>query len=458
MKRTHRIVKLAKLSLNLVLMVGGASLASAAVGDWPQWRGPNRDDISKETGLLKEWPKDGPTLVWKAEGLGGATSGYSSVAVSDGKIFTMGSFPNHPEALAAEKPAPPAEPGMKKKKNQGPPIDETTAVYALDLAGKQLWKTDISKTTPQGAPDWSGARGTPTVDGKFLYVIGDSGELVCLSVDDGKLVWHKNLKSELAGSIGGWAYTESPTIDGDRLICCPGGKNGTVAALDKKTGDVIWRSKDLTDQASYASLVPATIGGVHQFVILTPSSVAGIADDGAVLWKTERIGKTAVIPTPVIKDNLVYVTSGYGVGCNAFKIEHADGKFTVEKAFDNTNMKVHHGGVVVIGDNVYGMSDPGILTCMSLKDGSVVWKDRSVGKGSVTYADGRLYVRAEGSGDIGLVEATADGYKEHGLLKQPQRSKRPAWSHPVIAGGKLYVRDQGLLFCYDIKEKLALAK
>ena len=344
--------------------------------------------------------------------------------------------------------------GKKPKRVQGPPIDETTAGLALDLSGKLLWRTNIGKTTPQGAPDWSGTRCTPTVDGDRLYAIGDAGELVCLAVGDGKLIWQVNLRTDLGGSVGGWAYTESPTIDGDKLICCPGGKQGTVAALDKKTGAVIWRSKELTDQASYASLVPAEIGGAHQYVILTPATVAGIGTDGAVLWKIERKGATAVIPTPVVKDNLVFVTSGYGVGANLIKVEGSATSLKADQVYGgNKDMIIHHGGVVCLGDAIYGATDKGMVEAISLKDGSLIWKDRSVGKGSLAYADGRLYLRSEGSGDVALVEATHDGYKEHGILKQPDRSKRGAWAHPVISGGKMYLRDQDILLCYDIKAK-----
>jgi outer membrane protein assembly factor BamB len=446
--------KFAKLAVGATVMLGCSQLVMSATGDWPQWRGPKRDNISNETGLLKDWPKEGPALLWETKGLGGSDSGYSSVSVADGKIFTMGSFPNAPKAEPDKKEEKKEESkdDKKGKKAKAPPIDETTAVIALDLSGKILWTTKIGPTSSMGNPEWTGARCTPTVDGDRVFAVGDGGDLVCLAADEGKLIWHVNLKKDLGGSVGGWAYTESPTIEGDKLICCPGGKQGTLAALDKKTGAVLWRSKDLTDSASYASLVPADINGAHQYVVLTPESVAGVGTDGSLLWKAERVGKTAVIPTPVVKDNLVFVTSGYGVGCNAFKIEGSSTALKAEKAFDNKTMAVHHGGVIAVGDYVYGTNEQ-LLVCMSLKDGSVAWKDRSVGKGSLAYADGRLYVRSQASGDVALVEATPDAYKEHGILKQPDRNLRKAWAHPVIAGGRLYLRDQGLLLCYDIKAK-----
>ena len=406
-----------KYALGMAMALGLAGSVRAESADWPQWRGPHRDDISTETGLLKDWPANGPPLAWKAAGLG---VGYSTVSIADGKIFTMGDHGDYADVLA------------------------------LDLNGKQLWTTKIGKS----GGDHPGTRCTPTIEGDRIYALGQFGDLVCLEASTGKEVWHKNLHDDLNGSMGGWGYAESPLVDGESVICMPGGKQGTVAAFDKKSGNVLWRSKDLTDGAQYSSLVAADIGGVHQYVVFTGASVAGVAPDGKLLWRAERKGRTAMVPTPIVADNLVYVTSGYGVGCNLFKITGSANDFKAEQVYANTDMKVHHGGVVRLGDYVYGSSDPGILTCMELKTGKVAWKDRSVGKGAVAYADGRLYLRSEGGdGEVALVEASSDGYKEHGRLKQPDRSKSPSWAHPVIAGGKLYLRDMDVLLCYDIKAK-----
>lgn len=428
------------------LVFGCAEMVFSASGDWPQWRGPNRDDISTETGLLKEWPKNGPPLAWEVKGVG---RGYSSLSISSGKIFTMGSFVNDPPRIKIEStPTVDAKTGKPGR----PPVDETTFVIALDLAGKVLWKTEVGPTGDGGG--YVGPRCTPTVDADKLYALADNGDLVCLATADGKEIWHVNLQKDLGGQMmSEWGYAESPTVDGDKLICCPGGAQGTLAALDKNTGAIAWRSKQLTDPSSYASLVPADIGGARQYVVLTNASVAGIGTDGAVLWKARRRGQITVCPTPIVKDNIVYVTSGLGAGCNAFKVEGSSTALKAEPLYANTNMNNYHGGVILIGDDVFGSSDPGVLTCMSFKDGSVIWKQRSVGKGSLAYADGHLYLRAEGSGDIALIEASHDGYKEHGILKQPDRSRKAAWPHPIIAGGKLYLRDQDILLCYDVKAK-----
>ena len=449
MPHIHWRSKFSRLALGAVFVIGCAEAVICAAGDWPQWRGPRRDDVSTETGLLKDWPTGGPPLVWETKGLGGASSGYSTVSISNGKIFATGSFPS-PPGDATEKPEPKTvvKPGPKSK---AIPIDETTSVIALDLTGKILWTTQVGPTTPMDSPEWTGARGAPTVDGDRVYSLADSGDLVCLAVNDGKAIWRVNLKKDLRGAVGQWAYTESPVIEGDKLICCPGGSLGTLAVLDKKTGAVLWRSKGLTDGASYSSLVPADINGVHQYVVMTPGSVAGVGTDGSLLWKIARASFTYAICTPVVKDNLVFVT-GRGA-CNAYKIEGAGSAMKAIPLFESKDMKVLHGGVIVIGDDVFGCNDPGLLTCMSLKDGSVVWKDRSIGKGSLTFADDRLYFRAEATGDVALIEASHMGYKEHGVLKQPHRSKRSAWAHPVISGGKLYLRDQDTLLCYDVKAK-----
>jgi outer membrane protein assembly factor BamB len=176
------------------------------------------------------------------------------------------------------------------------------------------------------------------------------------------------------------------------------------------------------------------------------------ADTGKLLWKGARHGETAVIPTPVFKNGEVFVTSGYNAGCNLFKITASSGNFSAKQVYANPHMSVHHGGVILLGDYIYGSADPGILTCMDFKTGKIKWKDRSVGKGSLTCADGKLYLRAE-SGTVALVEATPDGYHPISQFDQPDRSDANAWPHAVVADGKLYLRDQDLLFCYDVKQK-----
>lgn len=405
----------------LVASLWIAVTASAIADDWPQWRGKNRDDNSPETGLLKKWPAGGPPLVWKAIGLG---EGYSGVSVVGERIFSMGD------------------------------IGGSSCVLALSASdGKVLWTAKVGK--PGGGAGYPGPRCTPTYDGGLLYAMNQYGDLVCVRADTGAEVWRTSMSAFGGRMMSDWGYSESPLVDDDRLVCTPGGERGTVLALDKKTGKPIWQSQGLTDSASYASLIRVTIGGTKQYIVLTDKCVAGIAaTTGKVLWRAPREGRVAVIPTPIYKDGIVYVTSGYGVGCNAFRITASGGAFRAEQIYANGAMADHHGGVVLVGDYVYGHSDSRGWVCMKLATGEVAWAERQNAphKGSLTYADGRLYLRAEdGAGVIALVEATPAGYREISRFDQPDRSSKNSWPHPVIANGKLYIRDQDILLCYDVK-------
>lgn len=402
-----------------------ALLAPPGEGDWAQWRGPKRDGVSAETGLLAAWPAGGPALLWKAEGLG---AGYSSVSVAGDRLYTLG------DSSAA---------------------CELIALNRED--GKPLWKARVG--APVGHNRYPGPRSSPSVDGARIWVLGQHGDLVCFEAADGKEVWRKNLASDFGGQqMSGWRWSESPLVDGELVVATPGGAKGAVIALKKDSGETAWRCTELTDKAGYASLVPVEIGGLRQYLAFTEASVAGVsAKDGKLLWRAPREGKTAVVPTPIEKDGLVYVTSGYGIGHHAFQVSGADGAFSAKELYRGTEMVNHHGGVIRVGDHVYGLSDGnrreggGGLTCVELKTGKAVWRDPSVGKGAVAYADGHLYVRSERSGTMALVEATPTGYKEKGRFEQPERSKDQAWPHPVVAGGRLYLRDQDRLFCYDVK-------
>ena len=388
--------------------------------DWPQWRGPNRDGISKETGLLKTWPEGGPKRVWLFENAG---NGYSTFAVVGNRLFTTGTR------------------------------DGSEIVLALDASsGKEVWAAPIETVFDNR---WGGGpRGCPTVDGNEVYAMSGKGTLACINAADGKVIWKQSMTS-LGGKVPGWGYTESVLVDGDRVICTPGGSAGAIAALDKKTGKPIWQSKEFTDGAQYSSIVAAKINGTPQYVQLTMNSFVGVAaKDGKLLWKADfPLGKTAVIPTPIVRDNFVYVTAGYGAGCKQVKIGPNN---EVETVYENKVMKNHHGGVILVGDHVYGHADAG-WTCQNFKTGEEVWNHRGFGKGAVGYADGMLYCQDEGSGTIVLVEASPSGWKEHGKFTlDPQTKIRSpqgrVWTHPVIANGKLYLRDQDLIFCFDVKK------
>jgi len=289
----------------------------------------------------------------------------------------------------------------------------------------------------------------------MVYVEGPVGEVYCLAAADGKEVWHTNLRTDYGGGVPQWGYSDSPVVEGDVVICVPGGRGGTVLGLDKRTGKEVWRSKGLSDGAHYVSPIVAEIGGVRQAIVMTAAHLAGISPkDGKVLWVTERKGATAVIPTPVVKDNYIFVTSGYGVGCDLFKVDAQGGKFSVSKVYANKNMVNHHGGVILLDGNLYGYSDGKGWVCMDMMTGDIKWKEKeALGKGTISYADGRFYLRDERKGTIVLIEADPTAFKEVGRFEQPDKSGKPYWPHLVIANGKLYVRDMDNLFCYDVKAK-----
>ncbi len=387
--------------------------------DWAQWRGPNRDGLSSGTGLLQQWPEGGPELAWKATGLG---EGFSTVSVVGDRIYTTG--------------------------DKG----STCYVHALNRAnGELLWSKALGKA---GAPGWggfAGPRGTPTVDGDLLYVMGQYGEVACFKTSDGAKVWERHMVNDFGGELPEWGYSESILVDGDQAVCTPGGSKGAIVGLDKLTGKVLWQTENFTDPAHYSSLVTAVIGRVKQYVQLTAESVVGVTRGGAVLWRAERKGQTAVIPTPVVKDNKVYVTSGYGVGCNLFEITRVVCRFDAEQKYAERSMANQHGGAVLVGDYVYGYCDARGWVCQELATGELKWSEKKqVGKGSVVYADGCLYLRAEDNGVVGLIKATPDGYEETGRFVQPDFGKPKTWPHPVVVDKKLYLRDQDILLCYDV--------
>ena len=401
-----------------VVLISGVCMAA----DWAQWRGPNRDGCSTETGLLAAWPKDGPALAWKATGVG---AGFSTVAIAGERIYTTG------------------EKG------------DSDFVHCLDLnGGTILWSTKYGKS---GAPGWggfTGPRGTPTVDGEMVYVIGQYGEVVCLKTADGSVVWSKDLTKDFGGKRPEWGFSESALIDGDTMVCTPGGTKGAMVALDKKTGQLLWQTMDFKDETQYSSIVIAEIGGVKQYIQLTAASVVGVAPDGKLLWRAERKGQTAVISTPVVSGNTVFVTSGYGVGCNLFEITKTDGAFSAKQVYAERNMANHHGGAVRVGDFVYGHCDSKGWVCQEMATGQIKWAEKGqIGKGSVVFADGKLILRAEDKGIVGMIAATPEGYKELGRFVQPGIGKPKTWPHPVIFGKKLYLRDQDQLLCYDIAAK-----
>jgi outer membrane protein assembly factor BamB len=356
--------------------------------------------------------------------------GYSGLAVVGDRLYTMGAQ------------------------------DGKESLFALDLKAvpgpqSKLWSALVGDLFVNGWGD--GPRGTPTVDGDHVYAIGGQGNVVCVTADSGKPVWKKSMQRDLGGQMmSGWGYTESPMVDGELLACTPGGRQGAVAALDKNTGAVRWRSKEFTDPAGYSSLVVSQAGGTRQFVQMTGDSAAGVAaKDGSLLWRFPRRSPTAAIPTPICLENDVYVTSGYGAGCALLRIGGDGAALKAEEVYANKNMTNHHGGVVLVEGHLYGYSDGKGWVCQDARSGEVVWSEKKLGKGSLTCAGGQLYCYTEGDGTVVLVEADPKKWQEKGRFIIPEKTKQPRkgghiWTHPVVANGRLYLRDQDLIFCYDV--------
>lgn len=393
--------------------------------DWPQWRGPDRTGCSSETGLLKSWSEGGPPLVWKARNAG---EGYSTPSVTGGRLYTMG--------------------------DRGP--NEYVICYDI-RDGRELWAFRNGKSwrDPYG---YHGPRCTPTIDGDRLYALGGNGNLCCLNSASGRMLWRLNILKVFKGQAIKWGMSESLLVEGTGLIVTPGGDDGTIVALHKLTGKTIWTSKDPAakerEPAGYASPIAFTVGGVRQIATLTSKGGIGVrAKDGKFLWRYNRVAnKTANCTTPIFHEDQIFFTSSYNTGCAVLRLKPEG---PAEEVFFSRRLQNHHGGVVLLDGYLYGSSGfkGGPLVCMKFATGEVMWRDRSVGQGSISYADGRLYYRSETSGEVALVEPTPAGYREKGRFLPPDRSKRPAWAHPVIAGGRLYLHDQDVILCYDVKEK-----
>lgn len=594
----------------LLLLAPGALSAQ----DWPQWRGPNRDGVSLETGLLKEWPGGAPKLLWQVDRVG---AGYSSLAVKGGRLYTLGDLQGveHVICLNAEdgrivwavQPEPVSAriaqrvaselkamdrdgdgviveaealirlgwtlnqfdrvsdgdpkaiadarakrliakldkngdgrldfsefgPGLREKAVEIDVPDKQADVAALakqrteslfealdkDKDGR-IGRAEASNSALAsivdriGQPDPStpkkdkfinreelrayleksepgrdgilteaelaqyfaakfpgrdgiltadelrstyggyrngmgdGPRGTPTLDGDFVYAEGGSGDVCCLEAATGKAVWQINLVSDLGGGVPGWGYSESPLVLGDWLIVTPGEKKGTLAALEKKTGKVVWRSEGDTEGAHYSSPVVAELGGVRQIVQMGSKSVFGVrVENGGHLWAyTHASNGTANVCTPIPFKDHVFASSAYGTGGGLVHIA-SDGAGAEEVYFEK-KMANHHGGIVRLDDHLYGFGESGLI-CMNFLTGKIAWVARSVSKGSLVYADGMLYCLGEGH-QMALVEATPKEYREHGRFKIDNLG-RPSWAHPVVAGGRLYIRNQDRLAAYDVK-------
>jgi outer membrane protein assembly factor BamB len=385
--------------------------APGQTSEWYQWRGPNRDGKSLETGLLKSWPAEGPPLAWQTAGAG---VGYSSFSSVNGRLYTLG--------------------------DRG----ESGFVIALDAStGKQLW------ATPNGPSYYnsygSGQRGTPTIDGDRLYALSATGDLACLDTATGRVLWHKDIVREYRGSVPEWGYSESPLVVGDRVIVHAGGPKASIVALNKLTGATLWNSE--SDGAAYSSGVIARVGDVTQAVYFSDHRTLGVdVRDGRLLWSYDRASNgTANIATPIVSGTRVLVSSDYDTGTGLIELSSSGAR----EVYFTRNLQSHYSSPVLVGDYLYGLSDS-ILTAMRFADGTVAWRNRGVGKGSLIYADECLYLYSE-DGVVGLAEATPEAYRERGRFRLPG-DHPPTWApNPIITNGKLILRNQEQVYAYDVR-------
>lgn len=392
-----------------------AATPADSSAEWIEWRGPGRTNRSRETGLLKQWPNGGPRLLWTARGCG---PGYSSMTVGGGLIYTAG--------------------------NQG----GGSAVIAYDLNGQLKW------TAPCGKGWGDGTRGTPTYDNGKVYFENPYGEVSCLDAKTGSKLWSVSLMDQFGARNIQWAFSESVLIDGNNLICTPGGLSATMVALDKATGKTVWVCKGTQDMPAYASPVIVDYKGLHQIVTMTGQAAIGIhAKTGELLWRFEhKTAYDANIPTPIFSDGYLFIDSGYNSGGSLLQLSVAGEKASVQEVWNTKALDNHHGDLVLVDGYIYGASHQGqpAWVCLDFKTGEVKYRDNGIGKGSVTYADGMLYVFNE-SGGMGLVPATPQAHQVVSRFQIPAGGQGASWAHPIVCGGRLYVRHGDYLFALDVK-------
>jgi outer membrane protein assembly factor BamB len=431
-------------AISIAIVVSLFSMIQSAIpNDWPQYRGPNRTGVTQEEKLQSAWAPQGPKLLWTYKGTG---VGYAGPSIVGDVLYITGGRENQEYLMALDL-------------NTSPP--------------RELWVAQIGPLFTWKGNSWNeGPNVAPTVDGENVYALGGSGDLLCVNRKTGRERWRLNLPKDLGGEVNpigggledpialGWGYSASPLVNDNQLIVVPGGKRGLVAALDKDTGKLLWQSKEVTDQASYASPMLCTIEGVKQIVQVVNSGIVGIdVNDGRRLWQYQRSAAydDVVIATPIIKDNHVLATVGFGQGCDLIKVTSANGSFKVEKVLSDKSLQNRDGGVVLLGTHLYGYSEGRGWVCKEMLTGKEAWAEkRKLGRGSITASNDRLYCLS-GEGTMVLAAASPDGWKEHGRFTLPEASskRKPSggvWTHPVIANGNLYLRDQELLYCYSLKQ------
>lgn len=411
----------------VAVAVGMISMLSGAA-DWTQFRGPQRNGASLETGLLQEWPKDGPKLIWQVKDI---DEGYGTPAVIGQRLYLLSS--------------------------KGLDNEFVQAISSND--GKRIWSTTIGKVgNPNQVPPYPKARSTPTVDGAFLYAFGSDGDIACLKAAGGKTLWQKNVRKEFGGKPGIWAYAESPLIDGDAVVVTPGGSEATILKLNKKTGTILWKSAvPGGDAAGYSSLAVIEAAGRKQYVQFLEQGLVGVdAATGKFLWRyTGMVGTPANMCMPVVSGSYIYHANPRRVAAALLQIKQSQDQIAAEQVYLERGLPNDIGGQALAGNYLYGTNADGGLMAVDFKMGKILWKAEGIGSGSILYADGRLYIHGE-NGVVALAEATPEAYREKGRFTPPDPPKHTggamekAWTYPIVANGRLYIRDLGTLWCYDI--------
>lgn len=385
----------------------------SAAGDWPQWRGPRRDGVSLETGLLTDWPAEGLPVVWRTP----CGEGYSCVVVSGTRAFTL----------------------WKEK-------DEEVVVCLDAATGEELWR--LTYPAAGKIPYGSAPRSTPTIDGDRIYTVSAAGLLHCLNATTGEVVWQKDLLQEFGAENVNWGTSFSPLVEGDLLLTQPGGPAGqSIAALNKHTGATVWSALD--DTASYSSPIAVTMAGVRQLVFFTGEALVGLApDDGTLYWRYpwpthDRIN----VATPIAHGNYLFLSSGYQKGCALLKVLRDGDGLRVDCVYQTQAMCNHFSTCVLYDEHLYGFTDPGVLACMSFRSGAIQWRERGYGRGSLIAAAGHLIVLDERGGQLALVEATPQGHHRKGVCPIPERR---CWTAPTLAHGRLYLRTEVEIICFDV--------
>ncbi len=406
---------------SLALTLSLTLVTAAPATDWPVFHGPDGSNKSPDTGLLREWPDGGPELAWQVDGLG---EGYATVSVADGLVYTSGN------------------------KN------DQTMVIALDLEGNVVWQK------PNGGP-WTGSfpgtRGTPTIDGDRLYHESPIGNVICMNAKTGEEIWSLNILDKFAGKNIKWALAESVIIDGPRAIVCPFGDKASIVALDKMTGEVVWTSESTGDMAGYSTPALFEYEGLRMVVTMNQKAVVGVdADSGKLLFRHPHETKYDVNALlPVFHDGQIFVASGYGSGAQMIKLTVEGKNVSAEQVWENKKFDNHHGGVILQDGFLYGTNFRGQWMCVDWKTGETKWSEKGIGKGSVSFADGLLYGFNERQNDrtVGLIKPNPEAYEEISRFQIPEGGKGNSWAHPVIIGGRLYLRHGDFLFVYDVEAK-----